>query len=188
MNSFFFGLAIETERFYLLARLWLATFALVMLLCFAKPRTAARTLSAGCLTCFTSKSSIASSGFDCARWFFLSSRSSVSLFPSVLICFLWSFTWTHLLLFPPRTYFQGKALSPFCLQSKGLPGDSPPPQFSLLLLLLLSPFFLLFGHLCFCMFNLFVCKTSWYNGRSVSFHRRFEPFQTPFKVKSLKLP
>ena len=62
-------------RFWLLAGL--AALALVMLLCFATPRTTERTMSASCLTSFTLKLSIASYGFDCARWFFFGSRTVV---------------------------------------------------------------------------------------------------------------
>ena len=66
------------------------------------------------------------------------------------------------------------------LQSKVLPYSTwwlsaSTPSF--LIFLCWIPSFLfgfspLFGHLCFCMFKLFVCKKSWYSGR-VSFHRRF---------------
>ena len=71
---------------------------------------------------------------------------------------------------PDKKNLQSKVL-PYC--TWWLSASTP----SFLIFLCWIPSFLfgfspLFGHLCFCMFKLFVCKKSWYSGR-VSFHRRF---------------
>ena len=64
-----------------------------------------------------------------------------------------------------------KGLSSFCLWSKELPGD-PPPPFGFL-----APFSSLFCAARPCMLNLFVASM-WWNGRSVSFHVRFADWWT----------